>query len=171
MKKNNLNFSFPTVNITINDEKWKKYESQLIQKINEAIIKTLEELKLYIQIELSIRLTSDFEMQDLNNKYRGKKKPTNVLAFPQEFDSCNLFNNQDYVGDIAIGYQSVERESLNQKKPLCDHLIHLIIHGLLHLFGYNHENAAEAKIMEQIEIDVLCLLGYKNPYCEELIKY
>ena len=170
MKKNNVNFLYPTINIIINDDEWRKYESQLIQKINEAVVKTLEKLKLSMQSELSIRLTSDFEMQDLNNKYRGIQKPTNVLAFPQDSDSGNLFNNQEYLGDIAIGYQSVKRESFVQKKSLSDHSIHLIIHGLLHLFGYNHKNEFESKIMEQIEIDVLCLLGYKNPYCEELIK-
>ena len=171
MKKNNVNFDLPVVNIIINYGEWKKIESELTPKINEAVVMTLKELKFPIQIELSIRLTCDAEMKDLNKKYRGKPEPTNVLAFPQDSDSSNLFNNQGYLGDIAIGYQSVDRESLNQNKSLCGHLIHLIIHGLLHLFGYNHNNEMESKIMEQIEIDVLCFLGYKNPYCEELTKY
>ena len=165
-----MNLESPAVNIIIDYKEWQKLEPGLISKVELAVIKTINEIEIDKQIELSIRLTSDLEMKDLNHKYSGKPNPTNVLAFSQENDSTFLFKlKRRYLGDIAIGYESVYKESYNQKKTLSAHLIHLIIHGLLHLLGYSHKEELDSKVMEEIEIKVLSVLGYKNPYCTELI--
>ena len=165
-----VNLASPDVNIIIDYKNWHYIEPELASNVKLAVIKTISVIEIDEDIELSIRLTSDLEMKELNHKYRGKPSPTNVLAFSQEKDSDLLFKyNRIYIGDIAIGYESVHKESCDQKKTLSAHLIHLIIHGLLHLIGYSHKNKIDSKVMEGIEIKVLGILGYKNPYSTELI--
>ncbi|CAM8399753.1 rRNA maturation RNase YbeY [Candidatus Methylopumilus planktonicus] len=107
--------------------------------------------------EITIRIVGNDESQNLNNIYRKKKYPTNVLSFLVD-DEVHL------IGDIVLCAPVIEKEALEQSKKLEAHYAHLIIHGALHLYGYDHENKKDADIMEAKEIKILTGLGYKNPY-------
>lgn len=104
----------------------------------------------------TILLTSDDRICELNARYRGKNKPTNVLSFRARAS--------DYLGDVALAYGVASREAESDGKSLSDHAVHLTIHGVLHLLGYDHEKAREAKVMESLEIKLLGELGIPNPY-------
>jgi probable rRNA maturation factor len=110
--------------------------------------------------EITIRIVDNDESINLNNIYRKKKYPTNVLSFLVD-DEVHL------IGDIVLCAPVIEKEALEQSKKLDAHYAHLIIHGALHLYGYDHENKKDADIMEAKEIKILTKLGYKNPYLIE----
>ena len=114
--------------------------------------------------ELTIRLVNSQESQQLNKQYRGKDKPTNVLSFPFEVpDGVEL----NLLGDLVICIDVMEQEALDQNKNLFDHWAHLVIHGCLHLVGFDHISDEEADEMESIEITILSTLGINNPYLEQ----
>ncbi len=120
-------------------------------------------------IEISIRLTSDAEVQTLNRQYRGQDKPTNVLSFPMVqpdlIDSiANTDDGEVLLGDIVLAYETCEREARERGVPTKDHATHLIVHGVLHLLGYDHMTDADAEHMEAIERDVMASLGLHDPY-------
>ncbi len=112
--------------------------------------------------ELSIRIIDREEMTYYNETFRKKKGPTNVLSFPDEVEPFDPPSN--YLGDIAICAEVIHHEAAEQNKPLQAHWAHMVIHGLLHLLGYDHEKDTEAAIMEKLEIDLLKKLGFDNPY-------
>ena len=124
--------------------------------------------------EISIILTDDTNVKTLNKNYRGKNKPTNVLSFPQinlqkfRRTALDVFPRKSGIplGDIVLGYQTIRRECLAQDKSLENHVIHLIVHGTLHLLGYDHMRLREAHTMEKLECDILTSLGYPDPYHE-----
>ena len=107
-------------------------------------------------LEVSLVLADDMFIQKLNRQYREKDKPTNVLSFEA--------NVEDYIGDIIMAHETVQREAEEQGKSFKHHFQHLLIHGYLHLQGHDHENEDEAKLMESIEISLLSQLGIANPY-------
>lgn len=107
-------------------------------------------------VELSILLTTDGAIRKLNALYRGKDKPTNVLSFPAD-DSLML-------GDIAVAYGVTAREAKAEHKTLTAHLSHLVVHGVLHLLGYDHEDEKDAVTMERRERKILADLGIADPY-------
>jgi probable rRNA maturation factor len=112
--------------------------------------------------ELGIMLTTDEKMCFLNHQYRGKNEATNVLSFSS---GLQKFEGVPYaLGDIAIGYKITLDESVQKTIPFVNHVQHLLIHGCLHLLGFNHETSEEAENMENIEIAVLRRLGVPNPY-------
>ncbi len=111
---------------------------------------------------LSLRITSIEEAQELNRQYRKKNYATNILSFPFEPPPGTMQTN--YLGDLVLCKAVTEQESLEQRKPLYDHWAHLIIHGTLHLQGYDHSNESEAREMEALEVTLLKKLGIKNPY-------
>ncbi len=111
--------------------------------------------------ELTIRIVDEKEGQELNRKWRNKNKPTNVLSFPL---GESMGNGQNLLGDIIICAPVVKREANEQHKPLESHWAHMVIHGTLHLLGYDHIKNNEAKIMENLETKMLAELGYPNPY-------
>ena len=113
--------------------------------------------------ELTIRLTDDEESQALNSEYRGKDKPTNVLSFP--FDAPPEVP-LELLGDLVICVGVVEREAVEQDKTAEAHWAHMVIHGCLHLLGYDHIKDDEAEEMEALERDLLASLGYSDPYQE-----
>jgi probable rRNA maturation factor len=111
---------------------------------------------------LTIRIVSEAESQSLNNQYRKKNEPTNVLSF--------LINNKPLLGDIILCHSVIKREALEQRKRIEHHYAHLIIHGYLHLLGFNHTKNDDAVIMENKEIYVLKKLGINNPYMSNIMK-
>jgi probable rRNA maturation factor len=114
---------------------------------------------------VDITLTDDDEQRALNRTWRGKDAPTNVLAFPAADLSLPVPPGAPLLlGDVVLAFETVHREAAEQDKTLGDHLRHLVVHGVLHLLGYDHENAAEAEIMEAREIAILSELGVSNPY-------
>jgi probable rRNA maturation factor len=111
--------------------------------------------------QIVIRLVDEAEGRDLNERYRGKRGATNVLSFA--FDGPNVIE-PPLLGDIVICAPVVVREARAQGKALRAHWAHLVVHGVIHLLGYDHERARDAAIMEAIERDVLASLGYPDPY-------
>ncbi|MEO9601000.1 rRNA maturation RNase YbeY [Parasphingorhabdus sp.] len=123
-------------------------------------------------LEVSVKFSDDTEVQTLNKSYRGKDKPTNVLSFPQvQPDLLETLANTDdgeaLLGDIILAYETCHEEATAKNIPFSDHVSHLIVHGSLHLLGYDHENEADAEIMENCEINALARLGIANPYAEQ----
>ncbi|ABE54102.1 protein of unknown function UPF0054 [Shewanella denitrificans OS217] len=113
--------------------------------------------------ELTIRLVEIAESQSLNHDYRGKDKPTNVLSFPFEAPPGMEL---PLLGDLVICVAVVEQEALEQNKPLQAHWAHMVIHGCLHLLGYDHIIDQEAEEMESLETQLIEGLGFSNPYKE-----
>lgn len=166
------------LDIAVKSKKWEKEP-----KIVDFIKKTCKKLILSTEIgkisknleliELSISLVSDAQIKKINFNYRGKNKPTNTLSFPA-LDG-NLIQKKGLkeaikgyksliLGDILLSYETIQKESLAQKKEMCHHITHLILHSLLHLIGFDHKNEKDAKIMEDLEIEILKKLKIKNPY-------
>lgn len=114
--------------------------------------------------EVSLLLTDDRQVQELNMTYRDKNKPTNVLSFAALEGGPAFAHEGTMLGDIVIAFGVVEKEARNEEKPLADHLSHLVIHGMLHLLGHDHEDDREAEHMEALEISTLQELGIDNPY-------
>ncbi len=113
--------------------------------------------------ELSLLFTGDEAIRQVNRKWRGMDKPTNVLSFPavSDADPARL---PPVLGDIVFGVETIAREAKLEDKPFDHHLIHLIVHGLLHIFGYDHEQEPDAKAMEALEQRILETLAIPDPY-------
>ena len=118
------------------------------------------------EAEVTIRLVDEAESNQLNLTYRGKDKPTNVLSFPFE---CPPGVELPLLGDLIICRQVVEREAEEQGKPLLAHWAHMVVHGSLHLLGYDHIDDEEAEEMEALEVEFMQALGYDNPYQDDEI--
>jgi probable rRNA maturation factor len=116
------------------------------------------------EAELTVRIVDNDESQQLNHQYRDKNKPTNVLSFPfQNPPGITL----PLLGDLVICKHVVETEALEQTKTLTEHWAHMLIHGTLHLLGYDHINPKEAVEMESLETKLLGELGFADPYLSE----
>ena len=121
-------------------------------------------------VEVSVRLTSDEEVHQLNLQYRGKDKPTNVLSFPMvqpdllETVSQNSDDGELLLGDIVLAHGVCMREAEEKGVSIEAHAAHLIVHGLLHLLGYDHQGSVEAEHMESLESDIMARLGLHDPY-------
>ena len=113
------------------------------------------------EAELCIRIVCSEESQELNTTWRGKDKPTNVLSFP--FEAPPGFSSA-MIGDLAICAEVVAAEAKEQNKPLKAHWAHMVIHGVLHLIGFDHINDEDAEEMEALEIKLLAQLDIPNPY-------
>jgi len=133
-------------------------ETQIQQWANAAIRpQTLEP-------EITIRIVDEAESHDLNLTYRDKDKPTNVLSFPFE---CPDEVELPLLGDLVICRQVVEREATEQGKPLEAHWAHMVVHGCLHLLGYDHIEDDEAEEMESLEAEIMLSLGFADPYAAD----
>lgn len=140
------------VYVNYENKKWKKYDINF-EKIASAAVSTK-----YKNSEVSITLVGDRQIHKLNKKYRGINRPTNVLSFELQDDLL--------LGDIFISLDTVAKEAADANISIEEHTAHMIVHGMLHLQGYDHLNDKEAAIMEKQEIKILKNLGYKNPYDE-----
>ncbi|WP_109809633.1 rRNA maturation RNase YbeY [Sphingosinithalassobacter portus] len=121
-------------------------------------------------IEIAVRMTSDHEVHTLNRQYRDKDKPTNVLSFPMiqpdllESVTANSDDGEVLLGDIVLAHGVCEAEAGERDVALADHATHLIVHGVLHLLGYDHMGDAEAEAMEAMERAAMVQLGLHDPY-------
>lgn len=130
-------------------------EDQLTQWVSAALTGLMP------QAELSVRIVAPAESQELNSTYRGKDKPTNILSFPFEVpEGIEL----DLLGDLVVCAEVVTQEAEEQNKPLMHHWAHMIIHGVLHLLGFDHINNEEAEEMEALERKILASLEIPDPY-------
>lgn len=119
-------------------------------------------VRLLPHAEVSVLLTGDAEVRTLNARWRGKDTPTNVLSFPAA-EGARLATSP-MVGDIALAYETCRREAEAEGKVFSDHAVHLVVHGALHLVGFDHETDAEAEDMEAMERRILAGLGIADPY-------
>ncbi|MCK9048205.1 rRNA maturation RNase YbeY [Haemophilus influenzae] len=116
------------------------------------------------EVEMTVRIVDEAESHELNLTYRGKDRPTNVLSFPFE---CPDEVELPLLGDLVICRQVVEREAAEQEKPLMAHWAHMVVHGSLHLLGYDHIEDDEAEEMESLETQIMQGLGFVDPYLAE----
>ena len=138
------------IDISRQSELWDVTDDFVGQAVNAALSGFEVE-----ETELSVVLADDAFVQNLNRDYRDKDKPTNVLSFPQD---------TPMLGDVVLAYETVKREAEEQDKGFEDHLAHLLVHGVLHLLGYDHEDDKQAEEMEALEVEILSRLSIKNPY-------
>lgn len=174
------------ITIMLESSKWEVN----IPKIHDTILQLLQETLNVLEQErqripffsgITFLFTDDTQVQELNNQFRQKDKPTNVLSFPtytlEELDEMipSLLQDQAkenlpppllMLGDVALAFETIMRESTEQNKPFRDHLSHLMLHGTLHLLGYDHEEDSERELMESLEISILKNLDIDNPYEE-----
>lgn len=150
------NFGTP-VDVIVKDEGWTALVDKPEMLCPHVIDTAKSVLETCQQGEISIALVNDADIRQLNKTYRHKDKPTNVLSFPNDGPALIL-------GDIVIARETVQREAKAAQLSLQDHLTHMLVHGFLHLQGYDHENDPDAVIMEALEIKALALLNIDNPY-------
>ena len=132
----------------------------LEEKLNKALSYIFKEEGI-TDSSINLKILTDEDIKELNKKFRNKNTTTNVLSFSNEDVSKSITGN---LGDIAISYEFVERESKEHKKNFDDHMIHMLVHGVYHILGFDHENDEMADIMEIKEIKLLNKLQIKNPY-------
>ncbi|MCK5262281.1 MAG: rRNA maturation RNase YbeY [Gammaproteobacteria bacterium] len=144
-------------------------ELSISEGVEEAALPSEEKLQHWAQssylgneeVIASLQIVGSDEMQDLNKNYRGKDKPTNVLSFPMELpDEVDI----NILGDLALCDEVIESEAKQQGKSLEAHWAHMVVHGMLHLQGYDHIEDNEAETMEAKEIEIMKELGFENPY-------
>ncbi|MBS0274898.1 MAG: rRNA maturation RNase YbeY [Proteobacteria bacterium] len=144
------------VEIRVEDPKWKKLSASARARVKQIALRALEREK--AKGSLTVLLSSDARLKELNALFRGKNKPTNVLSFPAEE------NPDRYLGDVAIAFGVVTREARESGKHFAGHLAHMAVHGVLHLLGHDHEKPKEAARMEGIEREILAEFGIADPY-------
>tara|TARA_Y100001954_G_C15806229_1_gene602797 strand:+ start:1989 stop:2462 length:474 start_codon:yes stop_codon:yes gene_type:complete len=152
----------------ITDDKLGSEETEIKSHIKNVLTFAIQELKpnlLKNPFYLSVLITNNFEISKINLKYRNKNLPTNVLSFPLDEERM-IFDEipSKILGDIVLSLEKIKIESIELNKPFNNHLTHILIHGLLHLLGYNHQNDKEAEIMERFETNILSKLSIPAPY-------
>jgi probable rRNA maturation factor len=149
------------LNIAVEDQRWASVRGlkALAQKAVDAALPAKERKK-----EITLLFADDATLKILNNDWRGKNKPTNVLSFPAPKNVKLPRGEAKPLGDIALSFETVAREAEDSGKKPKDHTTHLIVHGILHLLGYDHMSEAEAEKMEAKEVRILKKLGIADPY-------
>ena len=132
----------------------------LEEKLNKALSYIFKEEGI-TDSSINLKILTDEDIKELNKKFRNKNTTTNVLSFSNEDVSKSITGN---LGDIAISYEFVKRESKEHKKNFDDHMIHMLVHGVYHILGFDHENDEMADMMEIKEVKLLKKLDIKNPY-------
>lgn len=157
------------IDIVFETPLWAKSKLSARQRVNDVLSvawETLPKRPKGIIPELTVTLSHDSKIKILNKHYRSIDKPTNVLSFPM-FDTLSELPTgagQIPIGDIIIAFETIKREAAEQNKTLPNHFTHMLIHGFLHLLGYDHMDDMDAKSMENLEIKILKKLGIGNPY-------
>ena len=140
------------IEVEIDDEAWGAV-ADVEDRVHEAAMAALDQPGL-----ITVTLTDDDTVADLNQRFRGKAGPTNVLSFPAAETA------RPFLGDVILAHGVCTREAAEQGKPIADHLRHLVIHGVLHLLGHDHLEDDEAEAMEAKERTLLAKLGVPDPY-------
>lgn len=160
-----LSISDLEIDVVHADDHWPETMSgrRIDSVIIEAIAKSYElsDATIASPAEICVLLSDDNHQQSLNKQYRTKDQSTNVLSFPQIEAFASL---SGLLGDIVLARQTIVSEAQEQEKSLHDHLSHLVVHGFLHILGYDHQNDIQAKLMESLETKVLSQLGIEDPY-------
>ena len=160
--------SLSLCDISFEAEKWLPQKKDIVRLSIEVINEVREEFPLFRGVgHIDVILGDSAFVQDLNNRYRGKNKPTNVLSFPQDdYEKGRYCPDESLVllGDIVMAYEVIESEAKTEEKTFLDHFCHLLVHGILHLLGFDHETDDEQDEMESLEIKILNKLNIDNPY-------
>ena len=160
------------IDISVQDPEWEQINA--IENLIRAGAETTVELcplprKLTgKKLEASIVLANDALIRVLNHEYRGKDMPTNVLSFAALDSDDPIPDELAALGDVILSFQTIQTEAREQGKFVEDHIVHLAVHGMLHLMGYDHREEGEASVMEALEIRILEKLGIQNPYTETI---
>lgn len=153
--------------ITIASDLWRSYEKDVPKCVDDLLKAARVDLGLKdFKSSFELILADNALLHQLNRDFRGKDKPTNVLSFPSGFQSVP--GDQPSLGEVYISYETLYEESQKQNKKFERHFQHMVLHGFLHLFGYDHEEEEEARIMESTETRILTNLNIPNPYEEVL---
>lgn len=144
------------INIIQNEAMWKVKDINTIRKVLKV-----SDLK---KKGLSIKLSNDKYVKEINYKWKGINRPTNILSFPNEEKTCNIKKNTVYLGDVVLAYETLKKETKIKNINLQKHLSHILIHGILHLKGYTHNKIEDTKSMQNEEIRILKNLKIKNPH-------
>ncbi len=170
--KSPLSTPKPNIDVSVQEPEWETFENveTLVKMVTAATLgmAILPPAIIGCELETSIVLANDDLVHILNREYREKDQPTNVLTFATLDDKDNITPEGENLnlGDVILSYQTIEREAQEQGKFMLDHLKHLIVHGVLHLLGYDHQDDERANDMETLEIRILESLGVQNPYIE-----
>lgn len=153
------------VEIGIEHAQWQEVDG-LEGHVRSALAAVAETVNVPDRAELSVVFVDDATIAGLNRDHRGKDGPTNVLSFPVPAApvSAGEGGRPVLLGDVVLACETVLREAREQDKLVADHVRHLVVHGALHVLGYDHETAEEAEDMEQLEISILAGLGVPDPY-------
>jgi probable rRNA maturation factor len=176
-----------TVEVIMDSPSWATCDFDVesyIRYVAQTVLNNLDYFNSDRLTEFSVKLSDDEGLRQLNNEYRNQDKTTNVLSFPNlylkegkavigtdskislEGRSLTLPVEDNYLGDIAISYERVSEESIEQEKKFKEHLAHLLVHSILHLLGYDHYEERDAANMEALEIVLLAKLGISDPYLD-----
>ncbi len=155
----------PLIDIEVEDERWLDALPDVREIIATGIAAALEAARFRDQADVVVLLCDDCEMRALNKEYRQKNAPTNVLSFPAP-RSMRIKGVLEHLGDMALGYETCLREAEEQSKSLKNHVMHLAVHGALHLLGYDHLDDTEAEAMEALERDILKSFDIADPYAQ-----
>lgn len=165
----------PLVDIVVEDDRWEAFGLEALA--DRAVRAALDQLALpHEGFTLCLMGCDDARILELNGDFRGKAKPTNVLSWPSEERASDDeggvpeapepgdADDPEPLGDIAISYDTCATEAVEAGKPMADHVTHLVVHGLLHLLGYDHIRDGDATLMEATEVRILAQLGLSDPY-------
>lgn len=160
------------VDIAVQDPQWSEVK-ELETLTNDVIRRTLDmadvpEKAAGTPFEVSVVFVNDDMIRILNKEYRGKNKPTNVLSFAMLDEENDLDASIFSLGDIILAYETIEKEARENDRFIRDHIAHLLVHGTLHLLGYDHIEDDDANVMETLEIRILEGMDIQNPYLQTI---
>ena len=144
------------IDIVVEDEGWADALPEA-EALAEECCKAAQRVEPALEREIALLLCDDATIAALNRQFRQKSEPTNVLSFPSG-------ETEGFLGDIALARETCVAEAADKSIPLRDHAAHLIIHGMLHLIGYDHRDDDEASVMERRETEILAVMGVNDPY-------
>ena len=161
MHKTKMLDTCPHVEIRIDCEGWCDLSGSLHKTINDVVKATLDLAAKDSNVEVSILLTDDTSVSELNKTWRGTVGAANVLSFPSGAKHSGF---PPILGDVVFALQTIQAEALSFKICKLDHFKHLLVHGVLHLLGHDHKTVHQAQIMESLEVGILATLGVSDPY-------